>query len=86
MVAAETRIELFVLLLLALDCLACWGPCQALPTIVSQAVDAIIDHQGAAEQTEVQMQISYCIVCGSIRSCDNGVALYEVPRVQVYIV
>lgn len=26
---------------------------QGLPTIVSQAVDAIIEHQGAAEQTEV---------------------------------
>lgn len=26
---------------------------QALPTVVSQAADAIIEHQGAAEQTEV---------------------------------
>ena len=27
---------------------------QALPTVVSQAADAIIAHQGAAEQTEVR--------------------------------
>lgn len=29
------------------------GTKQALPTAVSQAIEAIIEHQGAAEQTEV---------------------------------
>ncbi|CAN0187122.1 unnamed protein product [Ectocarpus sp. 6 AP-2014] len=33
-------------------------PDEALPTIVSQAVDAIIEHQGAAEQTEVNQWVA----------------------------
>lgn len=52
---------------------------QGLPTVVSQAADAIIEHQGAAEQTEVLLCDAYGALLYCILYCCTAVLLCALP-------
>ncbi|CAM9999636.1 unnamed protein product [Pylaiella littoralis] len=63
-------------------------PDEALPTIVSQAVDAIIEHQGAAEQSEVSQwvadnELAVSKYADSLEHVDSGRKISSDPKTWV---